>query len=140
MLDMTQLRRDEVLYDLGCGDGRIVLIAARDYQAKAFGVEIRKDLATAAQQQLRKFGLERKAQIICGNLFDVDLSGANVVTLYLSPSGNEKLKSKLERELRPNSRIVSLDIPIKGWTPIHLRSARQTHNIPIPSRVKLVQP
>jgi cyclopropane fatty-acyl-phospholipid synthase-like methyltransferase len=53
MLDMAQLRRGEILYDLGCGNGRIVLIAARDYQAKAFGVEIREDLATAAQQQLK---------------------------------------------------------------------------------------
>jgi precorrin-6B methylase 2 len=129
MLDMAQLRRGEVLYDLGCGDGRIVVIAARDYQAKAFGVEIREDVATAAQQQLKKFDLEKKARIIHRNLFDVDLSEADVVTLYLSLSGNEKLKQKLERELRTNARVVSLDIQIKGWTPIHTSEAPGKHII-----------
>ena len=129
MLDMTQLRRGEVLYDLGCGDGRIVVIAARDYQAKAFGVEIREDVATAAQQQLKKFDLEEKARIIHRNLFDVDLSEADVVTLYLSLSGNEKLKPKLERELKTNARVVSLDIQIKGWTPIHTSEAPGKHII-----------
>lgn len=129
MLDMAQLRRGEVLYDLGCGDGRIVVIAARDYQAKAFGVEIREDVATAAQQQLKKFDLEEKARIIHRNLFDVDLSEADVVTLYLSLSGNEKLKPKLERELKTNARVVSLDIQIKGWTPIHTSEAPGKHII-----------
>jgi len=129
MLDMAQLRRGEVLYDLGCGDGRIVVIAARDYQAKAFGVEIREDVATAAQQQLKKFDLEEKARIIHRNLFDVDLSKADVVTLYLSLSGNEKLKPKLERELKTNARVVSLDIQIKGWTPIHTSEAPGKHII-----------
>jgi len=127
MLDMAQLRRGEVLYDLGCGDGRIVVIATRDYQAKAFGVEIEEGIATAAQQQLKKFNLEEKARIIHGNLFEIDLSEADVVVLYLSLSGNEKLKPKLERELRPNSRIVSLDIPIKGWTPLQISEAPGKH-------------
>jgi precorrin-6B methylase 2 len=127
MLDMAQLRRGEVLCDLGCGDGRIVVIAARDYQAKAFGVEIREDLAIAAQQQLTKFGLESRARIIHGNLFDVDLSDADVVTLYLSLSGNEKLKPELERELRWNSKIVSMDIQIKGWTPLQISEAPGKH-------------
>jgi len=104
MLDMAQLIRGEVLWDLGCGDGRIVVIAARDYGAKAFGVEIREDLATTAQQQLRKFGLETEARIIHGNLFDVDLSDADIVTLYLSMSGNEKLKPKLQESSLSTSR------------------------------------
>jgi len=129
MLDMAQLRRGEALFDLGCGDGRIVVIAARDYQAKAFGVEIREDLATAAQQQLRKFHVEERARIVQGNMFDVDLSEADVVTLYLSLSGNEKLKPKLERELRTNARVVSLDIQIKGWTPIRTSEAPGKHII-----------
>jgi len=129
MLDMAQLIRGEVLWDLGCGDGRIVVIAARDYGAKAFGVEIREDLATTAQQQLRKFGLETEARIIHGNLFDVDLSDADIVTLYLSMSGNEKLKPKLERELKPNSRVVSLDIQIRDWTPLQVSEAPGKHII-----------
>jgi len=118
MLDMTQLREGEVLFDLGCGDGGIVVMAARDYSAKAFGVEIREDLAAAAREQLKRTNLEGKAEIIQGSLFDVDLSRADVVTLYLSKSGIEKLRPKLERELRPNSRVSSIDIPITGWEPL----------------------
>ena len=118
MLDMAQLREGEVLFDLGCGDGRIVVMAARDYSAKAFGVEIREDLAAVAREQLRRTNLQTKAEIILGSLFDVDLSRADVVTLYLSKSGIDKLRPKLEKELRPNSRVISLDISITGWKPL----------------------
>lgn len=115
MLDMAQLGREKILYDLGCGDGRIVIMAARDYLAKAFGIEMREDLVATARDEITRLGLEGRAEIIHGNLFDVDLSRADVVTLYLTTSGNEKLKPKLERELKPTSRIVSHDFTIKGW-------------------------
>ncbi len=71
----------------------------------------------------------QRARIIHGNLFDVDLSDGDVVTLYLSMSGNEKLKPKLEREMRPKSRIVFLDIQIKGWTPLKISEAPGKHII-----------
>lgn len=129
MLDLAQLREGEILYDLGCGDGRIVIIAAKDYIAKAFGVEIREDLAATACEQLEKLDLEGKAQIIRGNLFDVDLSKADVVTLYLTSSANEKLKPKLGREMRPNSRVVSHDFSIAGWKPSEVCEEPRGHTI-----------
>ena len=129
MLDMVQLRRGEVVYDLGCGDGRIVIMAARDYLANAFGVEIREDLAATAQEQLKKHGLEGKVQIIHGDFFEVDLSKANVVTLYLTTSANEKLKPKLERELRSDSRVISHDFMITGWKPVEVSEELSRHTL-----------
>lgn len=129
MLDLAQLREGEILYDLGCGDGRIVLIAAKDYMAKAFGVEIREDLAATAREQLKKLDLEGKAQIIQGNLFEVDLAKADVVTLYLTSSANEKLKPKLGRELRLNSRVVSHDFSVTGWKPSEVCEEPRGHAI-----------
>jgi len=129
MLDLARLREGEILYDLGCGDGRIVMIAAKDYMAKAFGVEIREDLAATAREQLKKHDLEGKAQIIRGDLFEVDLSKADVVTLYLTSSANEKLKPKLGRELRSNSRVVSHDFSIAGWKPSEVCEEPHGHTI-----------
>jgi len=129
MLDLARLREGEILYDLGCGDGRIVIIAARDYMAKAFGVEIREDLTATSREQLRKNDLEGKAQIIQGNLFEVDLSKADVVTLYLTSSANEKLRPKLGRELRANSRVVSHDFSIAGWKPSEVCEEPHGHTI-----------
>jgi len=129
MLDMAQLRRGEVLYDLGCGDGRIVMIAARDYMARATGVELREDLSAAAREQLKRLDLEGRAQIIQGNLFEVDISKADVVTLYLTSSANERLKPKLAEELRPNSRVVSHDFSITGWKPSEVSEEPRGHTI-----------
>ncbi|MCJ7506390.1 class I SAM-dependent methyltransferase [Candidatus Bathyarchaeota archaeon] len=129
MLDMVQLRKGDVLFDLGCGDGRIVLMAVRDYFAKAFGVELREDLVATARGQLKRSNLEGRAQIIHGDFFDVDLSKANVVTLYLTTSANEKLKPKLERELKPNSRVVSHDFSIKDWKPVEVSEKPHGHTI-----------
>jgi len=129
MLDLAQLREGEVLYDLGCGDGRVVIVAARDYMAKAFGVEIREDLAATAREQLKKLDLEGRAQIIRGDLFEADLSKADVVTLYLTSSANEKLKPKLVRELRANSRVVSHDFSIAGWKPSEVCEEPHGHTI-----------
>jgi len=129
MLDLAQLKEGEVLYDLGCGDGRIVVMAAKDYMANAFGVEIREDLAATAREQLEKLDLRGRAQITRGDLFEADLSKADVVTLYLTSSANEKLKPKLERELRPNSRVVSHDFSITGWKPSEVCEEPQGHTI-----------
>jgi predicted RNA methylase len=129
MLELAQLRKGEVLYDLGCGDGRIVVMAAKDYMVKAFGVEIREDLAAIAEEQLKKFGLEGRAKIIRGDLFEADLSNADVVTLYLTSSANEKLKPKLAKELKPDSRVVSHDFSIAGWRPAEICEEPHGHTI-----------
>ncbi len=129
MLDMAQLRKGDVLFDLGCGDGRIVIMAAKDYSAKAFGVEIREDLVATARERVKSLELEREAQIIQADFFEIDLSRASVVTLYLTTSGNERLKPKLEKELRPYSRVVSHDFSITGWKPIEVSEEPHGHTI-----------
>lgn len=129
MLDMARPTQREVLYDLGCGDGRIVVIAARDYFMKAVGIEMREDLAAKAQMEIKKSNLEGKAEIIQANLFDVDLSKADVVTLYLTTDGNRKLKPKFEKELRLGSRVVSHDFAIPRWNPMETSDKPNGHKI-----------
>jgi len=104
-----------MLYDLGSGDGRAVIMAAKDFGAKSVGVELREDLAKRALSNIYELGLERKAQILQNDIFKVDLSSADVVFLYLTTSANEKIKPKLEAELKPGARVVSHDYEILGW-------------------------
>ncbi|MFB3829304.1 MAG: cyclopropane-fatty-acyl-phospholipid synthase family protein [Bryobacteraceae bacterium] len=117
MLEAAHLKPGEVLYDLGSGDGRIVITAAQKYQARAVGVELSPDLCRSTQARVRKLGLEERVKIIQGNLLDVDLSGADVVTLYLLTSSNDRLRPNLERYLKPRARVVSNDFEIRGWRP-----------------------
>jgi protein-L-isoaspartate O-methyltransferase len=117
MLEIAGLKSGETLYDLGCGDGRIVTTAAKDFGAKAVGVELSPALAQRARQAVESLGLRDQVKIIEGDLMDVNLSGADVVALYLLTEANEQLRPKLERELKPGARVVSLEFRIKGWKP-----------------------
>jgi len=117
MLILAELKPGEMLYDLGSGDGRAVIMAAKDFGAKSVGVELREDLAKRALSNIYELGLEKKAQIFQNDIFKVDLSHADVVFLYLTTSANEKVKPKLETELKPGARIVSHDYEILGWKP-----------------------
>ena len=119
MLQAANLKPGETLYDLGCGDGRILLRAAKKYKVKAVGIEISSALAEKAAQEARKKGLEDQVKIIHGDFMKTDLSAANVVTLYLAPTANDTLRPNLERELKPKTRVVSYDYPIEGWTPMN---------------------
>lgn len=116
MLQLAGVKPGEVVYDLGSGDGRIVIIAA-ELGARAIGVEIRKDLYEQSMARIKDRGLADKATIINASFYDVDISNADVVTMYLLTSVNERLKPKLERELRPATRIVTHDFEIPGWRP-----------------------
>ncbi len=118
MLQLADVREDEVVYDLGCGDGRVLIIAAKEFGARAVGIEIRRDLYEQCLRRVRDLGLEDKIKILHGNFFEYDLSDADVVTLYLLTSVNERLRPKLERELRPGTRVVSHDFEVPGWKPI----------------------
>jgi tRNA A58 N-methylase Trm61 len=117
MLTLAELKPEETFYDLGSGDGRTVIMAAKDFGAKAVGVELREDLAKRALNSIYELGLEKRAQILQRDIFKVDLSPADVVFLYLTTSANEKIKPKLEAELKPGARIVSHDYEILGWKP-----------------------
>jgi ubiquinone/menaquinone biosynthesis C-methylase UbiE len=131
MLDLAQLKPGEKLYDLGSGDGRIVITAARDYRAKAVGVEISEQLYRQAKQRISDLRLDKSVSLVHGNLMDVDLKDADVVTLYLLTDANEKLKPKLE-SLKPGARVVSHDFEIRHWIPEtteKVEAHKRTHTI-----------
>ncbi len=118
MLKLAQVSSEDIVYDLGAGDGRIVITAVKEFNAKkAIGVEIREDLAKQAKQKIAELGLEGRAEIINTDMFRVNLKDATVITLFLLTSVNEMLKPKFERELRPGTRIVSHEFQIPGWKP-----------------------
>ncbi len=118
MLEMANPKPGETLYDLGCGDGRILIAAAERYKVKGVGIEISNRLAETAAENVKKHRLQGEVKIIHGNFMKTDLSGANVVTLYLATTANDTLRPNLERYLRPNTRVVSYDYPIPGWKAI----------------------
>ena len=127
MLEVARLKSGETIYDLGCGDGRILFSAVKNFGAKAVGVEISPSLAKRAQQTLESQGLQDQVKVIQGDMMAVDVSGANVVSLYLMTEANEQLRPKLERELRAGARVVSLEFKIKGWKPSREETV-QVHN------------
>ena len=118
ILKALDLREGDVLYDLGCGDGRIPVEAAKKYPIKkAVCVEIRDDLIERARERVKEAGVENKVDIIKGDFFKVPIKDATVIYMYLLTSVNEQLRPKLERELKIGTRIVTLDFQIPGWKP-----------------------
>jgi SAM-dependent methyltransferase len=117
MLGLAAVTARDVVYDLGSGDGRIVVLAAQRYGARGVGIEIDPKLVEISRQVAREAEVERLVSFVTGDLFAADISGATVVTLYLSASVNRELEPKLRRELRPGTRIVSHQFPIGSWTP-----------------------
>ncbi len=117
MLQLAEVKPGEVVYDLGCGDGRILIMAAKEFGAYAVGIEIRRDLYEKCLQNVRAAGVEDRVKVINANFFDVDISDADVVTLYLLTDVNRRLRPKLERELKPGARVVSHDFEVLGWKP-----------------------
>ncbi len=129
MLDLSQIKPGDVLYDLGCGDGRLIILAAKDIGAKATGIELREDLVERAKTEIKRLNLENKVQVIQGNFFDVNISDADVVTLYLTSSANERLRPKLEAELRQGARVISHDFKVPGWKPSAVYNELLGHTI-----------
>jgi len=118
MLTIAQVRPGEMVYDLGCGDGRIVIAAAQKFKARAVGIEIRRNIYLRTLARVAALGLSGQVQIVHGNALRYDLSPADVVTLYLLTSSNERLKPILLKELKPAARVVSHDFEIRGWKPV----------------------
>jgi len=117
MLRLAEVTAGDVVYDLGSGDGRIVIAAARDRGARGVGLEIDPALVAQATERARRLGLADRLTFRQQDLFEADLTPATVVTLYLSPDLNRRLRPKLLRELRPGSRIVSHSFDMGDWAP-----------------------
>lgn len=133
MLELAQVKKSEIVYDLGCGDGRIVVTAAKRYGAKSFGFDIDPDRVMEARANVRAAKVEHLVTIEQKDIFTLDLSPASVVTLYLLPALNVRLIPQLEK-LKPGSRIVSHDFNMEGVTPLkHLtmtpKGASEEHDI-----------
>ena len=132
MLRLAGVGPADVVYDLGAGDGRVVFLAVQELGARGVGVEIDPDLVAQSQARARRLGLGDRARFLHQDIFETDVSEATVVTLYLSPELNLRLRPKLLRELRPGSRIVSHDFPIGDWAPLRtlrVESRDRTHTL-----------
>ena len=116
MLRVAHVKAGETVYDLGCGDGRILITAAQKYNARGVGVEMSRDIYEKTAARIKSLGLDGKIQVIHGNALHTDLGPADVVTLYFLTSSNERLKP-LFAKLHPGARVVSHDYAIRGWTP-----------------------
>ena len=117
LLDAGQLKAGEHMFDLGSGDGRIVIEAARKYGAFAVGVELDETLAANSAAKIRQLGLEKTARIIHGDVLTQDYSSADLVTIYLFPEANAKIRPILDLQLKKGTRIVSHEFEIPGWRP-----------------------
>ncbi len=128
MLRLAGAGPDDIVYDLGCGDGRILVIAVKEFGVKkAVGIEIRDTLYEEALRNIRSAGVDDRAHVIKADFFEVDISEATIVTLFLLTSVNNRLKPKLEKELRPGARVVSHEFTIPGWRPERTEHVRDSN-------------
>ena len=128
MLKLARVTATDVVYDLGSGDGRIVIEAAKTHGARGVGVELDADLIKQSVKNAQKAGVADKVRFVQGDLFKTDLSEATVVTLFLSQTINARLQPKLRRELKPGARVVShrFEMP-RDWTPDQDISVQGSH-------------
>lgn len=117
MLKLAKVTGDDVLYDLGSGDGRIVITAAQKFGTKGVGININPRLVQQSRENAQKVGVADRVKFLQQNLFEADLSEATVVTLYLLTDVNLKLRPKLLKQLKPGTRIVSHNFDIGEWKP-----------------------
>jgi len=125
MLELARPTRTDVLYDIGCGDGRIVIAAARKYGAKGVGIDIDRKMVETSRRKARAAGVGPLVRFICMDATKADVSPATVVTLYLLPESNALLRPMLEKQLRAGTRVISHNYKIPGW------ESKQTHAVTI---------
>jgi SAM-dependent methyltransferase len=130
ILRLARVGPDDVVYDLGSGDGRIVIAAARDFGARGVGIELDPALVVESAKNARRAKVDERTRFLLQDIFEVDISEATVVTLYLSPDVNLRLRPKFLSQLKPGSRIVSHDFPIGDWLParvVKFKGPERTH-------------
>ena len=117
MLDLAEVKKGDVLYDLGSGDGRIVIRAAKKFGVRAVGIEMDQSLLDKARKDAKAAGVSHLVEFRAEDALQTDLSRATVVTLYMLPWFNDKIKPNLKQYLKPGARIVAHDFGIEGWQP-----------------------
>ena len=115
MLQLGGLKAGEKVFDLGSGDGRIVVMAAEKFRANAVGIELDKDLFRQSMDKIQELRLQKTARIINGDILQQDYSSADLVTVYLLPLSNDKVRPVLEKQLRKGTRVVSHDFEFRDW-------------------------
>ncbi|MFB2936758.1 cyclopropane-fatty-acyl-phospholipid synthase family protein [Aerosakkonemataceae cyanobacterium BLCC-F154] len=132
MLKQAKVDKNDVLYDLGSGDGRIVITAAQKFGARGVGIDIDPELVKKSQENAQKAGVADRVKFMQQDLFKTDLSEATVVTLYLLPDVNLKLRPKLLSELKPGTRVVSHNYDMGEWKPenvVKVKGPRYEHTV-----------
>lgn len=130
MLRLANVGKDDVVYDLGSGDGRIVLAAARRYGARGVGFELDADLVRRSTESARRAGVADRVEFRQQDVLTVDVSPATVVTIYLSREANLKLRLALQSQLRPGARVVSHDFDMGDWRPEAIRNLLDESGVP----------
>ncbi len=133
LLTLAELKPGELFYDLGAGDGGPIILAAQEFGARCVGIELREDLAKRAMRRVRELGLQDRVKVINDDMFRVPLTDADVVYLYLTTSANEKVRPKLEAELKKGARVVSHDYKIEGWEPTVVEKFCENPRLGFPS-------
>lgn len=118
MLETAEVGSDDILYDLGSGDGRIIVMAGKEFGATAIGIEVDPLRLMWSRFAIRRQNLGNKVRVIRGNFFNISLANATVVSLYQGYIINKKIRDKLAKELKPGTRVVSYRFILDGWTPV----------------------
>lgn len=121
VLELAKVGDSDLVYDLGSGDGRIILAATQRFQARSVGIEWSQSLCEEVLATIKQLGLEDKVRMIQGDIFDQDVSAATVVTGYLLPKSWERLAPILDKQLKVGTRVVSVNYPIPGWNAVEKR-------------------
>jgi 16S rRNA A1518/A1519 N6-dimethyltransferase RsmA/KsgA/DIM1 with predicted DNA glycosylase/AP lyase activity len=132
MLEAGRVKPGEMVYDLGSGDGRIVITAAQKFGARAVGVELMPDIARKARERVFTLGLADRVSIVEGSALRVDLSPADVVTMWFLTNSNDRLRPNFEKHLKTGARVVSNEFPVRGWRPtevVHVKVGKMEHTI-----------
>src|SRR5450432_1047743 len=117
MLQLGELKAGEKMFDLGSGDGRIVILAAEKFHANAVGIELDKELWRQSVEKIQSLRLQKIAKIVNGDILQQDYSSADLITVYLLPLSNDKVRPILDRQLKKGTRIVAHDFEFKDWKP-----------------------
>lgn len=130
MLKVANAGPEDIVYDLGCGDGRVLVVAIKEFNVKkAVGIEIDREKYKLALSKIHEEGIDGRAEVIHGDFFETNISDATIVTLFLLTSVNEMLRPKLEKELKNGTRVVSHEFRIPGWKPEKIIEVRDDNGL-----------